>query len=65
MAVPLAALSAAPDGGNRVEILVPTQADPFATETVAVSVGLAAGGFVEIKSDDARVEPGAKVVVGR
>ena len=65
MAVPLAALSAAPDGGNRVEILVPTQADPFATETVPVSVGLAAGGFVEIKSDDARIEPGAKVVVGR
>lgn len=65
LAVPLAALSAAADGGNRVELLVPTSSDPFATELVKVSPGLAAGGLVEISSDDARLTPGAKVVVGR
>ncbi|WP_207203787.1 hypothetical protein [Actinomyces minihominis] len=64
-AVPLAALSAGPDGGNRVELLVPTKDDPFATELVPVTIGLSAGGFVEISSDDPRIEPGAKIVVGR
>ena len=65
LAVPIAALSASPDGGNRVELLVPTTDDPYATEIVQVSAGLAAGGFVEVKSDDSRIEPGAKIVVGR
>lgn len=65
LAVPLAALSAGPDGGNRVELLVPTEADPFATEVVEVEAGLAAGGIVEITSVDERIAPGAKVVVGR
>ncbi len=65
MAVPIAALSASPDGGNRVELLVPTNDDPYATEIVQVSAGLAAGGFVEVKSDDVRIAPGAKIVVGR
>lgn len=65
MAVPLAALSAAADGSNVVELLVPTKDDPFATEMVAVSTGLGAEGFVEITSEDSRIAPGAKVVVGR
>ncbi len=65
LAVPLAALSASADGGNRVELLVPEADDPYRVETVQVSPGLAAGGYVEISSDDARIEPGAKVVVGR
>ncbi len=65
MAVPLAALSAAADGSNVVELLAPTKDDPFATEMVAVTTGLGAQGFVEITSDDSRIAPGAKVVVGR
>lgn len=65
LAVPLAALSAAADGGNRVELLTPTDDDPFMTETVPVTVGLSAGGFVEVSSGDSRLEPGVKVVVGR
>lgn len=65
LAVPLAALSAAADGGNRVELLVPEPDDPYKTEMVEVSAGLAAGGSVEITADDPRIQPGAKVVVGR
>lgn len=65
LAAPIAALSASPDGGNRVELLVPTKDDPYATELIQVSAGLAAGGFVEVKSDDDRIAPGAKIVVGR
>ena len=65
LVVPLAALSAGADGGNRVELLVPVADDPYQVETVQVSVGLAAEGFVEIKSDDSRITSGAKVVVGR
>lgn len=65
LAVPLAALSAGADGGNRVELLVAEPNDPFKTETIQVTPGLAAGGFVEITSEDARIASGAKVVVGR
>lgn len=65
LAVPLAALSASADGGNRVELLAPTKDDPYATELVQVSAGLASGGFVEVTSDDDRIEPGVKIVVGR
>lgn len=65
LAVPLAALSAGPDGSDRVELSAPTKDDPFATEVVTVKAGLAAGGYVEIASDDSRIAVGAKVVVGR
>lgn len=65
LAVPIAALSASSDGGSVVELLVPTDADPFATERIPVETGLAAGGFVEVSSDDSRIASGAKVVVGR
>lgn len=65
IAVPLAALSAGVGGGNLVELLVPTTADPFATEMVEVTAGLAADGFVEISSSDSRISEGSKVVVGR
>ena len=65
LAVPLAALSAGPDGSDRVELSAPTKDDPFATEVVNVKAGLAAGGYVEITSDDSRIAAGAKVVVGR
>ena len=65
LAVPLAALSAGPDGSDRVELLVPTKNDPFATEVIKVTAGLAAGGYVEVTSDDSRIAAGAKVVVGR
>ena len=65
LAVPLAALSAGPDGTDRVELSAPTKDDPFATEVVTVKAGLAASGYVEITSDDPRIAVGAKVVVGR
>ncbi|MFT3944933.1 MAG: hypothetical protein QM705_14075 [Ancrocorticia sp.] len=65
LAVPLAALSAGADGTDRVELSAPTKDDPFATEVVKVKAGLAAGGYVEISSDDSRIAVGAKVVVGR
>lgn len=65
LAVPIAALSAGSAGENRVELLVPNDKDPFNTEIIPVKAGLAADGFVEISSDDARIKPGAKIVVGR
>ncbi len=65
LAVPLAALTTGADGSNRVELLVPDHDDPFKTEIVNVKSGLVADGFVEITSVDQRIEPGAKVVVGR
>lgn len=65
LAVPIAALSAGSGGENRLELHKPTEADPYATEVVSVEVGLAADGFVEISSDDERITPGARIVVGR
>lgn len=35
------------------------------TELVVVTTGLAAGGYVEVRSEDPRVKPGTEVVVGR
>lgn len=65
LAVPIAALSAGSSGENRVELLTPTTKDPYLTETIEVTVGLAADGFVEISSSDERIAKGAKIVVGR
>lgn len=65
LAVPIAALSAGSAGENRVELLVGTSEDPFLTEIIPVTVGLAAEGFVEISSDDERITAGARIVVGR
>ncbi|WP_270909764.1 hypothetical protein [Leucobacter sp. UCMA 4100] len=65
LAVPIAALSAGSGGDNRIELLTPTKKDPYATEIIEVTVGLAADGFVEVSASDKRIEPGAKIVVGR
>ncbi|WP_232299651.1 peptidoglycan-binding domain-containing protein [Leucobacter komagatae] len=66
IAVPIAALSAGSGGEDRVELLIDVRDGHNAeTETIVVEAGLAADGFVEITSDDERLAPGAKVVVGR
>ena len=66
LAVPIAALSAGSGGEDRVELLIDVRNGPNAeTETITVEAGLAADGFVEITSEDDRIAPGAKVVVGR
>ena len=66
LAVPIAALSADSGGGDRVELVTGAiDGEDTETETVAVTAGLAADGFVEIASSDSRIEAGAKVVVGR
>ena len=61
LTVPLAALSAGPDGTARVEV---ERADGEA-ELVEVSTGLRAGGLVEIEALDGSVSEGDRVVVGR
>ncbi|MHA3722797.1 hypothetical protein ACXR2T_02860 [Leucobacter sp. HY1910] len=66
LSVPIAALSAGSGGEDRVELLVDLKSGPDAvTELVNVKAGLAADGFVEVTSGDARIKPGAKVVVGK
>ncbi|PRI11555.1 hypothetical protein B4915_06850 [Leucobacter massiliensis] len=66
LAVPIAALSAGSGGEDRVELLIDARGGADAeTELIPVEAGLAADGFVEIVSDDPRIEAGAKVVVGR
>ena len=66
LAVPIAAISSGSGGHDRVELIIEGEngADDE-TELVDVTVGLAADGFVEISGDDKRLQPGAKVVVGR
>ncbi|MBP1326094.1 hypothetical protein JOF28_001326 [Leucobacter exalbidus] len=65
LAVPIAALTAGPDGSSRIEIAQSQNANPDDTEIIDVETGLSAQGFVEVISDDPRVAEGAKVVVGR
>lgn len=65
LAVPIAALSAGSGGESRVEVLLGGKPGKEETETISVTTGLAADGFVEISSDSPRIKVGAKVVVGR
>lgn len=66
LAVPIAALSAGSGGEDRIELLVDLKDGPNAvTELVTVTAGLAADGYVEVSSDDPRIEAGAQVVVGK
>lgn len=58
LAVPIAALTAGPGGESRVEVL----SDEGTTTLVTVVAGLAAGGFVEITTEE-RLEPGDRVVI--
>ena len=62
LAVPVAALSATPDGGTRVEVLVSGRKTRFVT----VKKGLAAQGYVEVSASarDA-LSAGDQVVVGK
>lgn len=61
LAVPLAALSAGPDGSARVQV----ERSPGQTDLVRVVVGLSAEGYVEIDPIEATVVAGDLVVVGR
>lgn len=61
LAVPLAALSAGPDGTARVEV----ERVAGQTEVVEVSTGLRAEGFVEIEPLESLLDEGDRVVVGR
>lgn len=61
ISVPIAALSAGPDGSSRVEI----ELDDGSSELIEVVVGLEAEGFVEIDPVGRDLEPGVdRVVVG-
>jgi hypothetical protein len=61
LAVPLAALSAGAGGESRIEV---QRADDN-VERVAVEVGLAAGGYAEVRAVRGSLEEGDLVVVGR
>lgn len=61
LVVPLAAVSAGPDGTSRVEV----QAADESTTLVEVTTGLAADGFVEIAPITGSLSEGDRVVVGR
>lgn len=65
LAVPIAAITAGPDGTSRVEIAPGQNADPDETEMIDVELGLSAQGFVEIISDDPLLKPGAHAVIGK
>lgn len=61
VAVPVAAVTAGPGGESRVELVGPGST----TVLIEVVTGLSAGGFVELRTPDARLVAGARVVVGR
>ena len=61
ISVPIAALSAGPDGSSRVEVAL----DDGTTELVEVTVGLEAEGFVEVEPIGRSLVPGTdRVVIG-
>ena len=59
LAVPVSALSLAPDGSSRVQ-----RATDGGLEFVRVEPGLSADGFVEVTPIEGTLEPGDRVVVG-
>ncbi len=59
LAVPVSALSLAPDGSSRVQ-----RSTDRGLEFVTVEPGLSAGGFVEVTPVDGTLEPGDLVVIG-
>lgn len=67
LAVPLAALTAGPDGGSRVEVVDsdPRDGSEAKTHLVTVETGLSAGGFVEVKPKKGDLKKGALVVIGK
>jgi peptidoglycan hydrolase-like protein with peptidoglycan-binding domain len=61
LAVPVAALSAGPDGSSRVEVLRDGK-----VELIAVTVGLSADGYAQVSpTGDAKLGEGDQVVVGK
>ncbi|MEO6269851.1 MAG: hypothetical protein ABIP08_06070, partial [Lautropia sp.] len=58
-AVPVSAVSLAADGTSRVQV-----ENKGALEYVAVTTGLSAGGYVEVKAVEGKLAPGQSVVVG-
>ncbi|AXG82690.1 Tat pathway signal protein [Streptomyces paludis] len=60
LAVPVAAVRSAENGGTRVKV----QRDGKVVE-VAVTTGISAGGFVEVKADGGALKKGDHVVVGQ
>lgn len=68
LAVPLAALSAGPDGSARVELAIDGDGEGDGqnkTRLVPVTTGLRAEGYVEITSVEGDLTEGDRVVVGR
>lgn len=59
LAVPVAAVSVAPDGTSRVQV----EDEPGRTRWVEVEPGLAADGFVEVTVPDGALDEGDRVVV--
>ncbi|WP_246222447.1 peptidoglycan-binding domain-containing protein [Phytoactinopolyspora limicola] len=65
LAVPLAALSAGPDGAARVEVQRPaTDGEEPVTDLVEVEVGLTAAGYAEVTAVDGTLDEGDLVIVG-
>lgn len=60
LAVPIAALTAGPGGESRVDVVRGKE-----TQTITVTPGLAADGFVQITKADGDLKVGDKVVVGK
>ncbi|GAA1638861.1 hypothetical protein GCM10009744_30460 [Kribbella alba] len=61
LAVPIAALSAGPDGSSRVEVLRDGK-----VELIAVTVGLSADGYAQVSpTGDTKLSEGDQVVVGK
>ncbi|WP_066038837.1 hypothetical protein [Herbiconiux solani] len=65
IAVPVAAVTAGPGGESRVELVGPGTGSGSTSVLIEVVTGLSAGGFVELRTPDARLLAGARVVVGR
>ena len=66
LAIPIAGLSAGSGGEDRVELVIPGEnGGESRTESITVTAGLAADGFVEVSAEDSRLSRGARVVVGR
>jgi peptidoglycan hydrolase-like protein with peptidoglycan-binding domain len=61
LAVPIAALSAGPDGSSRIEVLRDGK-----VELIAVTVGLSADGYAQVSpTGDTKLSEGDQVVVGK
>lgn len=65
LAVPIAALTSGSGGDSRVELVLDAPENGQNTAIIEVQTGLAADGYVQVSSEDARLTVGAQIVVGR